>query len=968
MMYCALHTAFLLLQILWIAHPAEAGYTLVQQPASNDPMQVHIYELDNGLQVYLTANREEPRFYAEIIVRAGSKHDPQDATGIAHYLEHMLFKGSRQLGTLDFDAEKEHLERIEALYEEHFSETDPERRAALYAQINEANQLAAQYAIPNELDRLYTAMGERSLNAHTWLEETVYKVDLPSNRLAHWAKVESERFHQPVFRLFQTELETVYEEKNRSMDNKDRVISKAVQQQLYKKHPYRNATLGSVKHLKNPSLARMYEYYHTYYVPNNMAIAISGDINIGETIALIDREFSIWQKKKLPRSKKPKEPKIKKVERVEVTFPGEEYVLLTFRTAARTHKDAEALSVLDMILDNSTAGLINLNINQQQRARNAGSYPWTHNEYGAQYLWGIPKQDQDLAEVEALLLEQIDRIKNGQFDESIIPAIVTDFKKSYKQRLESNGPRVSLMRDSYLAFEEWEHTVGSLDRMAKLRKKDIIKVAKKYFKDGYVAGYRRDGQIDIPSIDKPPIDKIDIDPARQSVFFSDIMALDYEEIEPDYVVPGKDYTELTYHSNVSLYHAQNPLNDLFSFSVSIDMGSLADRRLPIARELLDKAGTPRLTAEALKQKWYALGTDFSLSVGDQRTTVSISGLDENFTASLVLLSELMRQPTTDEATLNELKNIILTKRADAQKDPRTIHQALYRYHRLGDQSYYRRVLSNEEVTALQLEELTSLLGSLLDYEQTLSYTGTLSVEALKNALDAEYDLPDELIATPSRQVFAHAQPAETQIYFFDKETAQAQVRIEFGGVSYSSYLEPPAELFNDYFYGGMAGIVFQEIREARALAYSVGALYVHGSERNDYNLMIGAMGTQADKAPEAVGALIELIDDMPVSQERFAAAQASVINKYRTERLGFRQILGSVRNWERKSLPIDPRPWRFEQIQKAKLDQVLDFHREHIAGKPKLISITGDKNKIDMEALGQHGKIIEVGLDEVFAF
>ena len=235
-MHSALFTVLSLLQILWMASPAEAGYTLIQQPAANDPMQVHIYELDNGLQVYLTANREEPRFYAEIIVRAGSKHDPQDATGIAHYLEHMLFKGSRQ-GTLDFEAEKEHLDRIEALYEEHFSETDPERRIALYAQINEANQLAAQYAIPNELDRLYTAMGERALNAHTWLEETVYKVDLPSNRLAHWAKVEAERFHQPVFRLFQTELETVYEEKNRSMDNKDRVIRKAVQQQLYKSIP-----------------------------------------------------------------------------------------------------------------------------------------------------------------------------------------------------------------------------------------------------------------------------------------------------------------------------------------------------------------------------------------------------------------------------------------------------------------------------------------------------------------------------------------------------------------------------------------------------------------------------------------------------------------------------------------------------------------------------------------------------------
>ena len=967
-MRSSLLAALSLILSLCAVGSSRAEYRLLQQPAASDPMQVHQYELDNGLRVYLTVNREEPRFYAEIIVRAGSKHDPQDATGIAHYLEHMLFKGSRQLGTLDFEAEREHLERIEALYEQHFSETDPERRAALYAQINEANQLAAEYAIPNELDRLYTGMGERALNAHTWLEETVYKVDLPANRIEHWAKVEAERFHQPVFRLFQTELETVYEEKNRSMDNKDRVIRNAVQQQLYKHHPYRNTTLGSVEHLKNPSLKRMYEYYHTYYVPNNMAIAISGDIDIEQTIELIDREFSLWEKKKLPKSEKWKEPKIKEVERVEVTFPGEEYVLLAFRTASRTHKDAEALSIVDMILDNSTAGLINLNINQQQLARDAGSYPWTHNDYGAQYLWGIPKQEQTLAEVEALLLAQIEQIKNGQFDEWIIPAIVTDFKKSYKQRLEGNGPRVALIRDTYLAYEEWDESIASLDRMAKLTKKDIVKVANKYFKDGYVVGYRRDGLIDVPSIDKPPIDKIEIDPSRQSAFFADIAALDYAEIEPSVVVPGKDYTRTEYRSGMPIYYARNPLNDLFSLSISIDVGSLSDKRLPIARELLDKAGTPRLSSEELKKKWYALGTDFSLSTDDQRTTISLSGLDENFAASLALLTELMRQPTTDDTTLDELKRIILTKRADAQKDPRTIHQALYRYHRLGDQAYYRRVLSNEQVQTIERAELTELLSSLLDYEQTLSYTGTLSIEDLKQVLDTQYPLPDQLKSTPPHRVLENNQPAETQIYFFHKETAQAQVRLEYGGVPYSAYLEPAVELFNDYFYGGMAGIVFQEIREARALAYSVGALYVHGSEQNDYNLMLGAMGTQADKTPEAVGALVELLDNLPVSQERFTAAQASVLNKYRTERLGFRQVLGFVHDWERKGVPIDPRPWRFEQIQNAQLDQVLEFHNEHIGGKAKLISITGDKTKIDMEALGQYGKIIEVGLEDVFAF
>ena len=280
---------------LALAKALPAEYKLLHGPDPKDPMAAHIYQLDNGLTVYLTQNTEEPRFHAEIAVRAGSKHDPQDATGIAHYLEHMLFKGSKKIGTLDYEKEQIHLDRIEALYEQHFVETDPEKRAAIYAQINAENQLAAAYAIPNELDRLYTAMGERGLNAHTWVEETVYKVELPANRLAQWAKVEAERFHEPVFRLFQTELETVpMRKKIAPSTTRGRVIHKAVQEQFYKIHPYRVTTLGTVEHLKNPSLERMYEFYNTYYVPNNMAIFISGDIDIDEAIQLIGpRIFSL---------------------------------------------------------------------------------------------------------------------------------------------------------------------------------------------------------------------------------------------------------------------------------------------------------------------------------------------------------------------------------------------------------------------------------------------------------------------------------------------------------------------------------------------------------------------------------------------------------------------------------------------------------------------------------------------------
>ena len=361
-----------------------AGYKRINEPNPNDPMAVDIYQLDNGLTVYLTENREEPRFYAEISVRAGSKHDPSDATGIAHYLEHMLFKGTQNFGTLDYEKEKPHLDKITDLYEQHFGETDPEKRKEIYAAINETAQLAAQYGIPNELDKLYKAMGGRGVNAHTWVEETVYKVDLPANRLKQWAVIESDRFIDPVFRLFQTELETVYEEKNRSMDSKGRIISEAVRDLLYKKHPYgQQTTLGSVEHLKNPSLKQMYQFYHTYYVPNNMAIHISGDIDSEETIGIIDEYFSRWQPKELPETKTWTEDPLQGAERVTVKYQGEEYVLLAFRTAGRNHRDAEALKLLDMILDNATAGLINLNLNQGQKVREAGSYPYLDNDYGA---------------------------------------------------------------------------------------------------------------------------------------------------------------------------------------------------------------------------------------------------------------------------------------------------------------------------------------------------------------------------------------------------------------------------------------------------------------------------------------------------------------------------------------------------------------------------------------------------------
>ncbi len=961
------HSLCLGFLLVLCAAAAHAGYVRVNPPNPNDPMNAAIFRLDNGLTVYLTENHETPRFYAEIAVRAGSVQDPAESTGLAHYLEHLLFKGSERLGTLGYASERVYLDYISDLYELLFHEHHPQRRAALYAQINEASLRAAAYAVPNELDRLYNGMGATDLNAHTSDEETVYKVDLPANRLEHWAALESDRFAAPVFRLFQTELETVCEEVNRAFDNKHFMIHRAVERQLFKVHPYgQQPTIGLPEHIKNPSLRNIGGFFSTYYVPNNMAIFISGDINTDAAIAVIDRYFSAWQPAELPGKKTWQEAPISGREYVECTYEGEEYALLAFRTASRGHADAEALLVLDMILDNATAGLINLNLNQAQRVREAGSFPAQMNDHGAQYLWGVPKDGQTLEEVEQLLLEQLEIVKKGEFEDWILPAIINDFKKRIKGGVEDNAARVSMMRESFVGFEDWDHAVAQLERLERVTKEDVMRVAAAYFSGGYVAGYRKDAPHQSPLYDKPGLAAIEIDPNRESEFGGQIAAMPAAPIEPEFVNPETGYRKLEDPNGVTLYYAPNPLNDLFSLTISVDLGRRQDDRIGVAAALLEKAGTERLAPGALRKEWYRLGTDFAVVAGDDETMVSISGLDENFAPSLALLVECLRAPASDDATLEQLKQIILKSREDAQKQPDTLMRALFLYNRYGEQSPYLRRLPGPAVQALTLDELLGLVRGLLDYERAVFYTGSLPLETVQAALADQCPAKAPLTDPPPYEFLRARTPEQTEICFFNKEMAQAHIRIEFGGVEFDEALTPSSQLFNEYFGGGMAGVVFQELREARALAYSAGARFSAGNRRGDQYLMAGGIETQADKTIEAVTAFVNLFDEMPVSQDRFTLAKDSLINLYRTGKAGFREVCGVVRAWERLGLTPDPRRERFQRIIESDMDDLMSFYRDHIGNKPKLISIVGDKSKIDMAGLGAIAPLTELTPERLF--
>ena len=949
------------------ANTVELGYRRINAADENDPLDAQIYKLDNGLRVYLTENHEEPRFYAEIAVRAGSKHDPIDGTGLAHYLEHLLFKGNQNLGSLDYSLEKPHLDRIVELYEEHHGETDTARRAEIYAEINSEAQLAAAYSVPGELDKLYNNMGGSALNAHTSFEETVYKIGLPSNRLKQWAEIESDRFVNPVFRLFHTELETVYEEKNRSLDSAGRIIGTAVNETLYKVHPYgQRPTIGTVDHLKNPSLVYIQNYFDTNYVPNNMAIFISGDIDPVETIALINEKFSHWERSPIPEIGPWTEAPLQGAERKTVQYPGEEQVQLAFRTAGNGSEDKEALILVDMILDNSTAGLINLNLNQQQLVSGAGSSPLFLNDAGSQNLYGVPKQDQTLAEVEQLLLDQLEIIKAGEFEEWIIPAIINDFKKSEKGGLEFNEARVSMMRDSFIQGSQWEYHVAELDRMSQLTKQDVVDVANKYFGDDYVAVYRIDAQNEIPVVEKPQIDPVNIDSSLQSEFASRILAMEYEEIEPTYVEADRDYRVIEFADGVQLYYAPNPLNDLFSFSISIDVGTEENEKLNLAAALMDVAGTTSKTNEELQKEWYQMGTDFRFSVGENSSGISISGLDEQFEASLALAMDLIKNPSTDEQTLERMKGILLKSREDQKSSPPAISRALTLYNRYGEESPMLEALTREEIMASTVDELLALPAELLDFKHTLSYTGSMPLEDLVEVLRRQHPLSGELADAPDYRFRTARELDETEIYVVDQQTAQAQVRIEFPDGVYDQDDSLVSSIYTNYFGSGMSSVVFQELREARALAYTAGARYAQGGRLNDQNIMLGTIGTQTDKTVDALSAFLDLIDNMPQSDERFETSVESLMNRYRTSKISFRQVIGAVRGWELLGIQGDPRRESYQKLQTASMDDLLSFQQEHIKDRPKLISIVGDLSILDEEELEQFGTVKEIQVDDLF--
>ena len=944
--------------LLFFTGVLPAGYTLKKY--DNDPLKVWHYTLDNGLEVYLTENHDKPVFYSEIVVKAGSSSDPAQSTGIAHYLEHMLFKGTDRYGTVDFSKEKPLLDKITALYEYYRKPTDEAKRKEIMAEISKNSAEAAQYAIPNEFDRMYQQLGSSRINAHTSNEETVYKVQCPSNAFKQWCLIESERFRNPVFRLFQTEIEAVYEEKNGALDSKERTLYEAFLKSMYKVHPYgQQSTLGTVEHLKNPSIKDMYEFYNTYYVPNNMAIVISGDINPPEAIKLIDRYFSHWKKQDVPALPTWKEEPLKGMEEVNVDFPGQEQIMIGFRTVPVGHEDEYALRMFDMILDNSQAGLINININQKLLAQKAGCYPMIMNDYGSQVFYGVPKKDQKLDEVKDLILAQIEKVKKGEFEDWLLPAIMSDFTKNQQEKLESNNSKVTILRDLFINRVSIDTYAKELSEMAKLTKDDVVRVANKYFGVNYLVAKRHDKEIEKTKMPKPDFEPVKADANRYSSFANRVKIMPKDVQKPIFVNLEKDITKQSLENGLTLYYVQNPMNEIFDLSIVFPVGEWHDKKLPLAAELFNSGSWPAKPVAELKRELYSNAAQYSLSIGRNESTLSISGLDGNIDKTLELIFELMNKFEATKERISEQAGIILDKKEKMLKDPGSLSYMLAYYARYKEKSHLKSSFIKEDFDKITPTDLRDTLTKLFSYEANVAYTGTESVPEIVNLLQ-RLKVEGKRAVAPDKIILTFPKPEKNIIYFYNFDSVQTKVRMEFPGELYKVKEEPVYNLFNEYFDGSLGSIVFQEMREKRALAYSAWSRYFPIGKKNEQNLFIAGISTQADKTLDAIKEFQKIIYDVPFDNKRFQVAKSALLSKAKASRVGFRVLGGSIMNWDKLGLTEDPAKMKIQQTQKMTLDSIKEFTKSKIGGQKMVITLVGDKNRLDMKKLAEFGELIEV--------
>ena len=954
----------LLLSFLAFAFLAQA----FAQNAGRFPIQVLV--LKNGLTVYLNEDPHATKVFGAIVVNAGSKNDPPSATGIAHYLEHMSFKGTQKIGTSDWAKEKPYMDNIVALYDELGRTTDQVKIDSIQKEINKNTVAAARYNMPTEFDKLVSDIGGTQLNAFTMEDMTFYHNEFPASQIDKWLKLYSERLLNPVFRSFQPELEVVYEEKNRSMDEFTTELLEELNKNIFKGHPYgTQTTLGTVEDLKKPSLSKMYAFYKKYYVASNMALVLVGNFNSREVIPAIKKEFG-----RLPKGKRAvdhfKKPAGFDTRTVETKrFTPVKMGMMAFKTVPLNSKDIYTVDLMASMLSNQgQTGLLD-QLATDNKIMFATAMPMSYEDDGALVILFVPKLlGQSFDKAEELIKAQLYRLKNGDFSLQMLENAKRKTIQDHEQTMEDIEERGIEIGYMFVLGQTPQQFNAYVDNISKITKADVMEAAGKYFGKGYFVLQSKMGFPEKTKLKKPGFEPVKPDQDKLSDYARQFMALKGKEAAPRFLDFDRDVQKVKVGKASTLYANKNPYDNLFSLTISYRAGTRTYNDLPYLSELLGLSGTGSLPVDSLKARFSDLGINYRFEADENNWSIHLDGGPGHLKEALALLRQLVGNPKIDKKRLSQMVDAVKSDRKMQLDDPSDMGDILLKYALFRSGSEYLKQPSLKDLKKYTAEKALNTLAQVRGYSADIYFTGNIGADSVAKYLAADYGLRNKVKA----ERFVIQEPVEnrqnTVFFVNDKKAVQSQVYFVVAGNLYKQGQYPYIKAFNAYFDGGFSGLVLQEIREYRSLAYSAYGEYKIPYKENVRAGLTGYVGCQADKTLTAIGVMDSLIRFMPKKPDRTNMIKQSLYLGLQTAYPVFREVPEKIGFYEKAGLREDPDREAARVYPRLTFGDIYRFYTENIAGKPVVIALYGDKNKIDIEKLKQYGKVIELSKKDIFRY
>ena len=935
-------------------------------------LKVKEYRLENGLTVWLNEDHSQPKVFGAVVVKAGAKDCPD--TGIAHYFEHMMFKGTDRIGTLDYESEKVLLDSIAMKYDELAMTEDTAARARLQKEINELSIRSSEYVIPNEFNRLINRFGGSGLNAATSYDATIYFNTFSPQYMVQWAEINSERLINPVFRLFQSELETVYEEKNMYGDFIGGQVMDTLMARYFGPHPYAYPIIGSTKNLKNPRLTEMHKFFEDYYVASNMALILSGDFDAQQVMPILEKAFSRIRSGNAPKQEKVMLPPFNGRETMKVKFPIPfiKAMGLGFRGVSANHEDQVALNIAVNLLNNANGTGYLDKLMVEHKLMGALAINESMNEAGILAVAIMPKLlIQSYSSAEKMVWDEINRVKNGDFSDEMFNSLKLEQKRQYASSLENIDSHATIMMNLFSQGKSWNDYLNEVARIESITKEDVVRVAQKYFSNNYLCVTKSTGKYPKDNLPKPafsPVVPRNAD--ASSSYAKQLEKIPEQQVAPRIIDFEKDVKTSKLTPLVTLYTTPNPLNDIFTLNISYGIGALEQPELMQLTNYLQLLGTESLSFEQFRSRLQSIGSTLAFDVTPDAFVMKVTSFDNHIDETMELVGDFIRHAKADDKKLRQIVDDAKVSEKAFFKSGDNVASALLEQVKYGDQSRYLRKLSLSQIKKLKGKDMLAIYDKVRSVQCDLHYCGTLPVEKVIGTIRQHLPLERTTVASNSPYYRELKQYDRPTVFFIDMpDMAQSIVYGYVKGDPVDDKASRHASrLFSVYFGGDMSSLMFQEIREFRSFAYRTSGRYqlpnhAHKGTAGSFTAMLS---TQSDKTLDALGVLDSLIREMPLKPERMEAVKQTLVNRINNDYPPFRNLSEKVASARMEGFDRDPAEEFLRDIATMDMQDISRFYREQISGRPVVYVIAGNRKHIDMKKLAEYGTIIKVKKKDIY--